>query len=260
MREVLLRALERDPAKRFPTAEAMQQNLERAMYGSGVGASASDVAAFVATHLADRADQRKKTVELALEAAAQRQRLNAMMQPPGPDSASGAGGAMNTRASVHEVTPGGALGSGPRLPVGPASVPSLVEVPSSSTIASAAVVGPAFVPPSRRVALVGGVLVACGLIGAMALGIGVSRASAHDSAHVLGNLPPQSLGTALAPKPTATAATAATTTNAVTPPPSATGSAKLTPGAAGIGTTKPTATAKTSTAPTGTKKVIDDGF
>jgi hypothetical protein len=218
------------------------------------------VAAFVATHLADRADQRKKTVELALEAAAQRQRLNAMMQPAHPDSASGAGGVLNTRASVHEQTPSGPLplGSGPQLPGAPASVPSIVEVPSSSTIASAAVVGPAFIPPTRRMALVGGVLVACGLIGAMALGIGVSRASAHDSARALGTHPPHALGAALAPKPAATTPTAPTA--AVTPPPSATGSAKVTPAVTGLGTTKPTGTAKASAAPTGTKKVIDDGF
>jgi len=257
VREVLLRALERDPAKRFPTAESMQKALERAMYGSDVGASASDVASFVATHLADRADQRKKTVELALEAAAQRQRLNAMMQPANPDSASGAGGVLGTRASLRESTPGGQppLGSGPRLPESPDSVPSLVEVPSSATIASAAVVGPASPIPNRRVAVVGGVLVAAGLLSAMALGIGVSRASSSGSAHVLTRLPATALANALAPKPSATTSTAATPS--ITPQASASASTKL---PAAFLTTKPTATGKATAAPTGTKKVIDDGF
>ena len=257
VREVLLRALERDPAKRFPSAEAMQQNLERAMYGSGVGASTTDVASFVAKHLADRADQRKKTVELALEAAGQRQRLNAMMQPAHPDSSSGAGVIQHTRASVRENTPDGSaplppLGSGPQLPATPDSIPSLAEVPSSATIASAAVVGPATVVPKRRVAVVGSVLVACGLLGAMALGVGVARASAHDSVHVLGTLPPRALAVTLAAKDSAALAPTA----AVTPPPSASATVKIAP----IATTKPTVTGRGTAAPTGTKKVIDDGF
>jgi hypothetical protein len=235
----------------------MQQNLERAMYGSGVGATANDVATFVAKHLADRAEQRKKTVELALEAAGQRQRLNAMMQPAQPDSSSGAGVVQHTRASVRELTPDSApapLGSGPRLPGVPESIPSLVEVPSSSTIASAAVVGPATIAPKRRIALVGSVLVACGLLAAMALGIGVSRASAHDSAHVLGTLPPHALAVTLAAKESAVDAPPPT----VTRPPSASASAsvKIAP----LATTKPAVTGRATAAPTGTKKVIDDGF
>ena len=264
VREVLLRALERDPAKRFPSAEAMQQNLERAMYGSGVGASASDVATFVAKHLADRAEQRKKTVELALEAAGQRQRLNAMMRPAHPDSSSGAGGVLHTRTSDQPNTTaasdGGPLGSAPRALAAPESIPSLVEAPSSATIASAAVVGPATVAPTRRVAVVGSVLVACGLLGAMALGMGLSRASAHDSVHVLGKFPPHTLGVTLAAKESATEAATTAAAPPVTTPPSATASVKVVPPVTGVGTTRPSATARATAAPTGTKKVIDDGF
>ncbi len=71
---VVARALAHDRTKRFATAAEMQRALEVAMQAIGATTSQAQVAGFLETHLQERARARKKSIESALAAAAQRDR------------------------------------------------------------------------------------------------------------------------------------------------------------------------------------------
>jgi serine/threonine-protein kinase len=86
---VVRRALSADPAQRFETAAEMQRALEGAMVDAGVSTTTSDVAAFTVQHLTDRAEARKKAIDLAFEAAAERHRMQKLLVPPSPESSPG---------------------------------------------------------------------------------------------------------------------------------------------------------------------------
>lgn len=74
---------------RIPSAEAMRHALERLMRETGTHTTESDVGAFVAEHLADRTATRRKAVDLALSASAERRRVSILLEPPSDPSASG---------------------------------------------------------------------------------------------------------------------------------------------------------------------------
>ncbi len=86
---VTLRALAHDSARRFATAADLQAALEQAMVDAGVTTTTSDVQAFVALHLPDQAATRKRTLDLALEAAKDRERMSHLLKPVQHDSSSG---------------------------------------------------------------------------------------------------------------------------------------------------------------------------
>ncbi|MGO8994260.1 MAG: protein kinase domain-containing protein [Polyangiaceae bacterium] len=103
--EVLKRALAHDPEVRFATAEQMQAALEAAMVTAGLATTTATVSAFVQEHMADRARRRKEGMDMALSAAAQREKVARILEKAGHDSASGHG---VTGAGVS-----GAASSGP---------------------------------------------------------------------------------------------------------------------------------------------------
>ncbi len=70
--DVIALALVRDPAERVASAEHMRRLIEDAMTESDLRATTEEVARFVQEQLADRAEARRRAVELAFEAAAQR--------------------------------------------------------------------------------------------------------------------------------------------------------------------------------------------
>jgi serine/threonine-protein kinase len=81
IRAVVKRALSHDLDARFATAGEMQADLEQAMVDAGLVTTTSNVAAFAAVHLAPYMDKRREAVQVALAAAAERQRMRALMQP-----------------------------------------------------------------------------------------------------------------------------------------------------------------------------------
>ncbi len=276
--EAVGRALVKDPAGRVATAEELQRLLELAMVGSGVSTRPADVAAFVNMALADRVEARRKAMNLALEAAKHRQKLQQMLKPDS-DSASGMGHGLRTRTVTPPATPAGALEL--------SASEMTEEVPSAATLGLAAVVSPRtslYATRPRRLAIVGGVLGACALVAAMAVGVAIARSSAtHDANAAPHEPPPAPKATpsvapvieVVPPAPASATATAAIETAAPapsqeTPAPSATAATAAT-AATHAEHTDPTApddhtshAAKPSHTPrpvaTHTSKPIDDGF
>ncbi len=88
---VAMKALAREPADRFATAADMQSAIEAAMIEAGLATTTAMVAAFVQEHMGDRAKRRKEGMDLALQAAAHREKVAKMLEHAGADSASGVG-------------------------------------------------------------------------------------------------------------------------------------------------------------------------
>ncbi len=265
--EVVKRALVRDPDKRVSTADELQRLLETAMQQSGEMTIHSDVAKFVNLQLIDRVEARRKAMELALEAAKQRQKLRTMLKPSDIDSQSGLGHALQTRAAS---TPSGAH-------IHSLSTGDLIsDVPSSATLGSAALVAPrssSMTPRARQLAIVGTVMGVCALVAAMALGVAIARASHHDDTpNVAAQTPATATGTAPAtsadPQPTMTAAPPSTLVQIATQqaqiPPIVTAVATAPPTST-LTRTFPSATAArpkptSTTRPQGSSGKVDDGF
>jgi serine/threonine-protein kinase len=269
LRDVIFSMFEREPDRRAATADELARNIEASM--AGRVATSAEVARFVHTHLAERAATRKKTVDLALEAAAQRARIQSMIAPAEPDSASGRH-PMPTSARASVAPP---LDGDPATQIAPTPLPvdaaMLIEAPSNATIASAAVERvapvPSIAPPasSPRFWLAAGVVAGAALLSAMALGIVLAQAARSEPPHALAARPPVAW-----PKPAPTASDVPTVTAIDQPPPGAT--TTLTTAAPSASTTikppiatttRPTATATAkgtaTTKPTG-RKPPDDGF
>jgi hypothetical protein len=78
--KVIARALAPRAAERFATAGELHDAFQTAMTEAGACASAKDVQAFVATHLGERISARKRTIQIALEAAEHRDKLAAVIK------------------------------------------------------------------------------------------------------------------------------------------------------------------------------------
>jgi hypothetical protein len=89
--DIAMRALRHNPDERFATAAEMQAAMEKAMVTANVPATTLDVAAFAGEFLVDRATARKQTLELALSAARERERVTHLLQPTEVDVTSGSG-------------------------------------------------------------------------------------------------------------------------------------------------------------------------
>ena len=86
---VVRKALAHAPENRYPTADALRAAIEKAMVEAWVETAPTDVAAFTAVYLAQRASKRHRAVELALAAAAERRRVEELLKP-GADGATSA--------------------------------------------------------------------------------------------------------------------------------------------------------------------------
>jgi serine/threonine-protein kinase len=78
--EVIKRAMCVKAEGRFDTAADMQHALEKAMVEANLATSTVEVAAFTQKHMGDRAEARRKAVELALQAGAERARMNELLR------------------------------------------------------------------------------------------------------------------------------------------------------------------------------------
>ena len=106
---IVMRALRHDPNERFASAAEMQVAMEDAMVAAGVATTTLDVAAFAAEHLNERASARKQTLELALGAARERERMAQLLKPTEADAISASGivdlGSMRPRPPSERPPP-----------------------------------------------------------------------------------------------------------------------------------------------------------
>ena len=88
---VVMKALAREPDARYATAADLQTAIEAAMVEAGLATTTAMVAAFVGEHMADRAKRRKEGLDLALSAAAHREKVAKMLEKAGAESSPGLG-------------------------------------------------------------------------------------------------------------------------------------------------------------------------
>jgi serine/threonine protein kinase len=75
------KALTTPPDKRFSSAAEMRDAIEAAMLDAKVFATAPDVASFVVEHLSERTAKRRQIIDIALAAAAERERVEEILKP-----------------------------------------------------------------------------------------------------------------------------------------------------------------------------------
>jgi eukaryotic-like serine/threonine-protein kinase len=267
------RALTHDPEKRFETAAEMQAALETAMVEANLVTTTTTVATFVQEHMAERAKKRREGLDLALSAAAQREKVARMLEKAGSDSASGHGVSDGSeRAPVVEATYATVLlgSAAPHIgegggPPPSQSTPGHAESSSSATLgaALASPVPPPGVPRGfgwRSATLAGATLLAIGVAAGLVVrpnGLWPLGVTSHAVA-AAPTAPPPPAATPLPssippPPPTASAEAPASSASARAAPSASTTSAP-TPKAA----PKPW---KPSTAPAApSKHRVNDGF
>ncbi|WP_394848817.1 protein kinase [Pendulispora brunnea] len=116
------KAMAHDPEERIQTAAELQRAIESLMITAGCHTTAGDVAAFVHEHLGERAEARRKAVELALAASAERKRVQALLTPE----------------TVEGDSSDSARSSSPQRASQPTSVPPSVRGASSGPISATA--------------------------------------------------------------------------------------------------------------------------
>ena len=169
VRGIVDRALARDPALRFATAEELRRALEQAMLATGQGATPDDVASVLAHFSRERTSKRKDAIERALRAASEGQLKTETLVAPlsvrGVPSVEGASPAMGstrpgTPISAVGRSGGGSAGStGPLLPLNyPAPVDTIQTGPSMRSLGAASMSSPP-APGSSLAKVLAGVLV-----------------------------------------------------------------------------------------------------
>jgi len=217
--------------ERIATAADLQRHLEEVMIAIGEPTTVADVASYVGSQLADRAEARRRAVDTALRASADRARAQSLVPPPNetsnngivtdvprsytPQTDLGMVAAMQRQAAVPPVTGSGQHSYPPPPPYAmqhstqammPVQPVDAGEHVSSATLGSAAVVFP---PMHATIEHAGrkGLAATAGVLGALLLAAGVAllmvwlRVHPDEGPRVLGG------GTAI---PMATAPPAAT--------------------------------------------------
>ncbi len=255
--QLVQRALTHDPEKRIATAQDMQAALESAMTQTGSSATSAEVASFVREHLADRAEARRKAIDVALAAAADRARINEAFEigAPAPDSTSDFTDVPKRIAALDKLRTAPPPSEPPTAPGLPSH--KRVEGSVSGTMATTTVEPAVSGARSRQRAMiiVGGISFAAALVVVYALGRR-SATNTHDARELT---TVSSIVTAPSPSPSSTPI--------VETPPAVFASAPAST------TAKPIATAKaapkpivtktkttTKTTSTAKKPKIDDGF
>jgi serine/threonine-protein kinase len=75
------KALTTPPERRFSSAAEMRDAIEAAMLDARVATTMADVASFVVEHLGERTAKRRQTIDFALAAAAERERVEEFLKP-----------------------------------------------------------------------------------------------------------------------------------------------------------------------------------
>ena len=104
------------PEKRYATAAEMRDAIEAAMVDAKVPTTSGDVAAYVVEHLAERTAKRRQVIDIALAAAAERERVVELLKPSSERTDSGvtsapgrtmAAGPAAMRPGASQATPTG---------------------------------------------------------------------------------------------------------------------------------------------------------
>jgi eukaryotic-like serine/threonine-protein kinase len=118
--QLVMRALALDPRDRFATAAELQTAIEGAMVQAKLTCTTAEVARFAKEHLAEPVKQRRDSIELAIKAAKERQRVRELLKPP-PSEATGVGGsgphALTSSGSSSGVMPLGASAALDAIPI-----------------------------------------------------------------------------------------------------------------------------------------------
>ena len=131
------------PEKRFSSAAEMRDSIEAAMLDAKVPATTADVAAFVVEHLAERTAKRRQSIDIALAAAAERERIEEILKP-----------SVERTDSGMTSVPGRTQAAAPEAMRG---VTSQVTPPGVSSVDSSPLPG-ARAPNPRRTVLVAGLV------------------------------------------------------------------------------------------------------
>jgi len=196
------KALTNPPEKRFQTAAEMRDAMEAAMFDARVPTTTADVAAFVVEQLSDRTAKRRQIIDIALAAAAERQRVEEVLKPNLETTGSGVASVPPASLRTEPDFPGAM-----RRPEGlmsAAMAPGLAE--SSSQLRASAPVEPhlsepVVLPRSRRTPVMIGAAVALLIVaGGVALAtLRTPELVAHSvpaaSALSLSAMPPTSAST-----------------------------------------------------------------
>jgi serine/threonine-protein kinase len=128
IRAVVRTALAHAPENRFASAEAMREAIEDAMVEAMVPTTTADVASFANEHLALRTEKRRQSIDLALAAAAERQRVEELLRPAIERHSSGMPVAMPSSGPQLAAA---ALSSSASLPL-PAESRSSIDAPNGT--------------------------------------------------------------------------------------------------------------------------------
>jgi len=91
---VIRKALSHDADQRFATTAELEGAIEEAMAAADLITTTTNVGTFVREHMGDRAKRRKEGLDLALAAAAQREKVAQMLERASGDTPSGVSGAV----------------------------------------------------------------------------------------------------------------------------------------------------------------------
>jgi serine/threonine protein kinase len=228
---IIRRALTYNPDGRASSAAEMHDAIERAMASAGLSATPADVASFAASHLADRAEKRRFTIDAALAAAAERKRIDDIFEPAlGRDGRQGrlsaAPSSLASSPSLSQPRDSGTLADTPEALIPPIELvarltPRISDPapqPSSyATLGSAAIEASQFhAPPSRsHKGLFAAVTV---LVAAVALAAGVRYNLLNPEIGRTSSAPPPPASTTRPPAPPQPQATPPPTTPASATP------------------------------------------
>jgi serine/threonine-protein kinase len=249
---VARKALSMPAEKRYATAVEMRDAMEAAMVDAGIPTTSADVAAYVQRHLAERTAKRRQVIDIALAAAAERERVEELLRPAIERTGSGVTSAppisTRTLAAAPEAL---RLGSAPQMPL------------SSRALAGDASLSGELLPPrslrGRGRGVVAAVLVAAGLAVAGVVGFAFLRPAAQDVHKPIVLAPPRDVPAAS----TAAAAAAAAATDSAAIPVFAADSlpkASETPSASAGVAPRPTPVWRPPAQTRPKKKAVDDGF
>jgi serine/threonine-protein kinase len=201
---VARKALTTPPEKRFSSAAEMRDAIEAAMLDAKVATTSADVASFVVEHLSERTAKRRQIIDIALAAAAERERVEEILKP-----------SIERTDSGMTSAPGRTQAAAPTSLRGPTSQ---VTPPGVSPVESSPLPGMRATNPGRTVlvaGLVGGAIALAG-VGALALlrssgrPTGTSVAATTHASATLTVAPPEAPPSASSPPPSTSASSETT--------------------------------------------------
>jgi serine/threonine-protein kinase len=213
VRAIITKAMAREPEKRFATCCEMQKAVDEAMVHVG-SATTTELAAYVRSHLAESEQTRKRAVQVALDAAAERQKRNIPLERP----------IESVRSSSSSVESSEVSLKAPRVPAEqPASLHNPLNAPSESGASPMPVVSdkPLTAPPAGEESIPGVPKKRSGkTIGIVAVFAAVTLVAVLGFAFTRGG-PNANTGSGAGTTPTTTVSTKGTTTLTLSSTPTA---------------------------------------